>query len=63
MKLHLIQPSKPAQNGLIESFNGCFRNECRNDVRRTISEWRQDYNECCLHSMLNYQTPSEFTAG
>ncbi|MFV8759222.1 integrase core domain-containing protein, partial [Yersinia enterocolitica] len=29
---------------------------------KTISEWRQDYNECRPHSTLNYQTPSEFAA-
>jgi hypothetical protein len=25
--------------------------------------WRLDYNECRRHSSLNYQTPSEFSAG
>ncbi|OSN03077.1 integrase core domain-containing protein, partial [Lonsdalea iberica] len=71
VELQLIQPGKPTQNGFIESFNGRFRDECLNEhgfsdvshVRKTISEWRQDYNECRLHSTLNYQTPSEFAAG
>mgnify|MGYP000857316820 FL=1 len=70
VKLRLIQPGKPTQNGFIESFNGRFRDECLNEhwfsdvshARKTISEWRQDYNECRPHSTLNYQTPSEFAA-
>lgn len=70
-QLRLIHPGKPTQNGLIESFNGGFRDECLNEhgfsdvihARKTISEWRQDYNECRPHSTLNYQTPSEFVAG
>ncbi len=70
VELRLIQPGKPTQNGFIESFNGRFRNECLNEhgfsdvshARKTISEWRQDYNECRPHSTLNYQTPSEFAA-
>jgi len=63
VKLRLIQPGKPTQNGFIESFNGRFRDECLNEhwfsdvshARKTISEWRQDYNECRPHSALNYQ--------
>jgi len=70
-QLEVIQPSKPTQDGFIESFNWRFRNECLNEylfsdivhVWKTINEWRQDYNECRPHSMLNYQTPSEFAAG
>ena len=70
VELRLIQPGKPTQNGFIESFNGRFRDECLNEhwfsdvnhARKTISEWRQDYNECRPHSTLNCQTPSEFAA-
>ncbi len=70
VELRLIQPGKPTQNGFIESFNGRFRDECLNEhgfsdvshARKTISEWRQDYNEYRPHSTLNYQTPSEFAA-
>jgi len=32
-------------------------------ARKTINDWRQDYNESRPHSSLNYQTPSEFAAG
>ncbi|MGJ8713336.1 integrase core domain-containing protein, partial [Pantoea agglomerans] len=66
VELRLIQPGKPTQNGFIESFNGRFRDKCLNEnwfsdvshVRKTISEWHQDYNECHPHSTLNYLTPS-----
>lgn len=30
VKLHFIEPGKPAQNGHIESFNGKLRDECLN---------------------------------
>ncbi|ELY2043108.1 IS3 family transposase [Enterobacter ludwigii] len=70
VELRLIQPGKPTQNGFIESFNGRFRDECLNEhwfsdilhARKTINDWRQDYNECRPHLALNYQTPSEFAA-
>ncbi|MER5133491.1 integrase core domain-containing protein, partial [Serratia marcescens] len=29
-------------------------------ARKTINDWRQDYNECRPHSSLDYQTPAEF---
>jgi putative transposase len=70
VELRLIQPGKPTQNGFIESFTGRFHDECLNEhwfsdvsrARKTISEWRQDYNECRPYFALNYQTPSEFSA-
>jgi len=66
VELRLIQPGKPTQNGFIESFNGRFRDECLNEhwfsdilhARKTINDWRQDYNECRPHSSLDYQTPA-----
>ncbi len=70
VKLHFIEPGKPSQNGYIESFNGKFRDECLNDnwfisledARRTIEDWRRDYNEDRPHSALDYMTPAEFAA-
>ncbi len=66
---HYIQPGKPMQNGLVESFNGRLRDECLNEhlftsyrrARRIIEEWRLDYNTIRPHSSLDGLTPREFT--
>ncbi len=63
-----IEPGKPVQNAFVESFNGKFRDECLNehwfttmaDARRTIEDWRIDYNTCRPHSSLGYLTPVEY---
>jgi putative transposase len=64
----LIQPSRPMQNGYIESFNGKFRDECLNEqwfqslpqARDCIAESRKDYNEVRPHSSLGRIPPSQF---
>jgi putative transposase len=64
----LIEPGRPMQNGYIESFNGKFRDECLNDhwfqtlhqARRTISDWRRDYNEVRPHSSIGRIPPARF---
>jgi hypothetical protein len=56
------------ENGYVESFNGCLRDECLTEnwfgdlaeARETIEAWRQDYNQCRPHSELGYRTPEEF---
>ena len=66
----LIDPGKLRQNGVGESFNGKFRDECLNDhwfeslhtARVLIADWRRDYNENRPHSSLAYRTPAEFAA-
>ena len=63
-----IDPGKPWQNGLNESFNGKFRDEClsmewfknRMDAKVVIESWRQHYNEIRPHSGLGQLTPMEF---
>lgn len=68
VRLHFIEPGKPVQNAFIESFNGKFQDECLNehwftnlaDARRTIEEWRIDYNTRRPHSSLGYMTPFEY---
>lgn len=68
IKLDFIRPGKPQENGFIESFNGKLRDECLNenwflsleDVRRTIEEWRIDYNEERPHSSLDDLSPKEY---
>ena len=49
----LIDPGKPWQNGVGESFNGKFRDEClslewfrsRAEAKAVIESWRRHYNE------------------
>ena len=68
VKLDLIRPGKPVENGYIESFNGRLRDECLNgeiffslaDVREKLESWRRDYNEDRPHSSLDDRTPAEF---
>ena len=66
----LIEPGKPWQNGVGESFNGKFRDEClslecfrsRAEAKIIIECWRQHYNAVRPHSSLGYLTPNEFAA-
>ncbi len=62
-----IEPGKPVQHAVMESFNGRLRDECLNqhwfmslaDARQIIEEWRIDDNQVRPHSSLGYQTPKE----
>jgi len=64
----LIEPGKPWQNGVAESFNGKFRDEClslewfrsRAEAKVVIEAWRRHYNDVRPHSSLGYLTPNEF---
>jgi putative transposase len=64
-----IQPSRPMQNGHVESLHGRLHDECLNanwfrtlnDVRRTLDCWRQEYDCERPHSSLAYRTPAEFS--
>jgi putative transposase len=68
VKLDLIRPGKPVENGYIESFHGRLRDECLNgeiffdlaDTREKLERWRRDYNEHRPHSALEDRTPAEF---
>ena len=68
VELHFIQPGKPVQNALVESFNGKFHDECLNqswfvslvDAIRAIGIWRLDYNRHRPHSSLGDLTPEEY---
>lgn len=70
IRLELIEPGRPMQNGFIESFNGRLRDECLNanwfatlaDAKAKIEAWRHDYNYERPHSSLQYLTPNEFAA-
>jgi transposase InsO family protein len=66
----LIDPRKPWQNGVGESFNGKFRDEClslewflsRAQAKVVIEAWRRHCNEVGPHSSLGYLTPAAFDA-
>ncbi len=65
--LDFIQPGKPMENAICESFNGRFRDECLNEswfteieqARSIIEAWRQDYNCARPHGGLGALTPRE----
>jgi putative transposase len=68
--LDFIQPGKPVQNAIVESFNGRMRDELLNqhwwrtleEARRAVALYREDYNQVRPHSGLGNQTPAEFAA-
>lgn len=63
-----IDPGRPWQNGLNESFNGKFRDEClsmqwfknRIDAKVIIEDFRSQFNAVRPHSSLGQLTPLEF---
>jgi transposase InsO family protein len=65
-----IEPGKPWQNGLAESFMARLRDEFLDgevflsvlEAQVRLSVWRRYWNEERLHSSLAYQTPAEFAA-
>jgi putative transposase len=65
--LHFIEPGKPNQNAVVESFNGRLRDELLNEhsfptifhARSAIEAWRFDYNQR-PHTTLDGMTPAEF---
>jgi transposase InsO family protein len=64
-----IEPGKPWQNGLAESFHARLRDEFLDaeaflsvlEAQVRLGLWRRYSNEERLHSRLDYQTPVEFT--
>lgn len=62
-----VPPGSPWKNGVIESFNGRFRDEClnqevfnnRREAAVIIEMFRKHYNESRPHSSLEYLTPAE----
>jgi putative transposase len=65
-----IDPGKPWQNGVGESFHSRFRDECLDrewfhtpqEARVLIAQYRRQYNEARPHSSLGYRTPAEVGA-
>jgi putative transposase len=68
--LDFIQPGKPIENAVLESYNGRMRHELLNlhwwrtidEARTAVAEYRDDHNRVRPHSALNYRTPLEFAA-
>ena len=68
VELRHIQPGKPNQNALIESFNGRLRDECLNqhwflsleDARRITTAYQTLYNTGRRHGAHGKLTPAEF---
>ena len=68
VRLNFIRPGKPVENAFIESFNGRLRQECLNqhhfldleEARKTIEEWRMNYNDFRPHRSLDGLTPEGF---
>ena len=68
--LEFIQPGKPIQNAVIESYNGRMRDELLNlhwwrtvsEARDAVTGYRLDYNHVRPHGSLDNQTPAEFAA-
>jgi putative transposase len=64
--LEFIQPGKPIQNALIESYNGRMRDELLNtcwwrtveEARQAITAYRIDYNHVRPHGSLDQRTTS-----
>ena len=66
-----IDPGKPWQNGIAESFHSRLRDELLNvevfsshggHAQVLIEAWRAFYNGIRPHSSLGYRTPNEFAA-
>ena len=68
--IQYIQPGKPQQNAIVESFNGSMRDECLNEelfesldhANCCIQVWRHHYNHSRPHSSLGNQPPARFAA-
>ena len=69
VQTHYIEPGRPWQNGIAESFNGKLRDEClsrewfqnRVEAAALVARYRRYYNEERPHSSLGYQTPLEYS--
>lgn len=65
-----IEPGSPWQNGVNESFNGRFRDECLNrelfasvlEAQCVVRAFRDEYNTIRPHSTIHYRTPAEYRA-
>ena len=70
IRIRFIEPGSPWQNGVNESFNGRFRDECLNrellgstlEAQVIARAFRDEYNNERPHSSIGYQVPAEYRA-
>lgn len=70
IQTRFIEPGSPWQNGVNESFNGRFRDECLNrellasvlEAQVIARNFRDEYNTIRPHSTLDYKLPAEYRA-
>jgi len=63
-----INPGRPSENGIVESFNGKFRDECLNEhifddleeVQNVLEDYKFHYNFERPHFSLDGKTPMEY---
>ena len=68
VQTRFIEPGSPWQNGINESFNGRFRDECLNrellanllEAQCVAHAFRDEYNDIRPHSTIDYRSPSEY---
>ena len=68
IELKHIEPCKPTQNSLIESFNRTFRENILNayifkdlnEAREITEKWLYDYNYTRPHSALGWKSPKQY---
>ena len=70
IQTRFIEPGCPWQNGVNESFNGKFRDECLNrellanllEAQCVARAFRDEYNSIRPHMTLGYRTPAAYRA-
>jgi putative transposase len=70
VRLDFSRPGTPGDNAINEAFNGSVRRECLSqhyflsitDARKTLENWRIDYNNERPHSSLDQVPPARFRA-
>jgi hypothetical protein len=70
LEIRFIEPGSPWQNGVNESFNGRFRDECLDrELLGSVLEaqvisraFQTEYNTIRPHSTIGYKVPAEYRA-
>jgi putative transposase len=70
VRIHYIQPGKPAQNGFVERFNRTYREDVLDaylfssldEARRITFYWLEEYNSIRPHASLGNNSPYDFSS-